>query len=369
MRVVFDHQCFSIQVYGGISRYFCELALHLQENEQVNVAVSAPLYINNYLSNTASIRPCGLKIPHVAYTGLLVRFLNSMISNLALKHRTDVDIFHETYYMKLDNSPRSAMRVLTVFDMIHEKFPGAFSSKDKTSRLKALAVNRADHVICISENTRRDLVELFGVEPQKTSVVYLGHSLQVGGSASQLAQTHRQPFVLYVGKRGGYKNFSALVRALGGSRLPAAGFHMVCFGGGPLSTAEIEHMRACQLDPELITYCSGTDDILAGLYQRAALLVYPSLYEGFGIPPLEAMALGCPVVCTNTSSLPEVVGDAAELFDPSCSEQITAALEAVALSPERASILSRLGRERAQLFSWKKCAEDTLHVYQRLSEG
>ncbi len=367
MKVVFDHQCFSAQAYGGISRYFCELALHLQEMEKVNVEICAPLYINNYLANAASLRPHGLKIRRFAHTGRLVRRLNSMISNLALKHRTDVEIFHETYYTKFDNSPRSAMRVLTVFDMIHERLPGEFSAKDKTSRLKALAVKRADHVICISENTRRDVVELFGVEPQKTSVVYLGHSFQVAGFANQLVQAHRQPFLLYVGKREGYKNFAALVRALGASRLPSAGFNLVCFGGGPLSASEISHMRACQLNPDLVTHCAGTDEILAGLYQQATLLVYPSLYEGFGIPPLEAMALGCPVACTNASSLPEVVGDAAELFDPTNIAQITAALEAVALSPERARDLSRLGRERPRLFSWKKCAEDTLSLYKRLS--
>jgi glycosyltransferase involved in cell wall biosynthesis len=106
--------------------------------------------------------------------------------------------------------------------------------------------------------------------------------------------------------------------------------------------------------------------VLADLYRRARLFVYPSLYEGFGIPPLEAMAMGCPVACTNTSSLPEVVGNAAALFDPESDEQIRAALEDVLFSSSRAQKLVALGLQRAQLFSWHRCAEDTLAVYRRV---
>ena len=369
MRILFDHQCFSTQKYGGISRYFLELASHLNELDEVSVEMFAPLYLNEYMANSVSIRPRGIKIPHISRGSRVLSMFNSVVTHWSLRNRTNIDIFHETYYSQLDCCPSSAICVLTVFDMIHEKFPEFFPPRNKTIQLKAEAVRRADHVICISENTRRDLVELTGVDPQKTSVVYLGHSLQTDNSVAHSPIDARQRFVLYVGTRGGYKNFSAVVKALVASRLPAAGFKLVCFGGGSLSGAEVEFMREQQLDLSLVSCRSGGDDVLASLYRQATLLIYPSLYEGFGIPPLEAMALGCPVACTNSSSLPEVVGTAAELFDPSSRDQIVAALEAIALSPTRAEVLADLGRERAKLFSWKKCAEDTLQVYQRLCAG
>ncbi|SFK67462.1 glycosyltransferase family 4 protein [Rhodanobacter glycinis] len=366
MKILFDHQRFGTQQYGGISRYFYELASQLHDIQNGGVGIFAPIYVNEYIKENDSIRPRGLKIPRIPKLGLTVGLLNTALATLAIRPRQDIDIFHETYYSKFDCCPRSAKRVVTVFDMIHEKYPKSFSSLDKTSEAKAHAVRRADHVICISEHTRRDLLEQFGVAPEKTSVVYLGHSLQATTPSQQRQYDGDAPFVLYVGERGGYKNFSALVRAFAASRLPAEGIRLVCFGGGALSTRETTYMREYGLDPALVVWRSGADTVLADLYCRARLFVYPSLYEGFGIPPLEAMAMGCPVACTNSSSLPEVVGEAAVLFDPESDEQIVAALECVTFSSGRAQWLAAQGLERARLFSWRKCAEDTLGVYRRI---
>ena len=110
----------------------------------------------------------------------------------------------------------------------------------------------------------------------------------------------------------------------------------------------------------------GGDEILAALYQQAAAFVYPSLYEGFGIPPLEAMAVGCPVICSGTSSLPEVVGDAAEVFDPQDEEAMLAAIERVLESPGRRDALVAAGRNRYQQFTWEKCAQETAAIYRKL---
>ena len=111
---------------------------------------------------------------------------------------------------------------------------------------------------------------------------------------------------------------------------------------------------------------NGNDSVLAGLYSSARVLVYPSLYEGFGIPPLEAMSFGCPVICANTSSLPEVVGDAARLFDPTSESDLRAALEAVVFSSEYTVRLKANGLERVKMFSWEKCADETLKVYKKV---
>jgi glycosyltransferase involved in cell wall biosynthesis len=180
--------------------------------------------------------------------------------------------------------------------------------------------------------------------------VHLGCSLRPSRSSLPTLPP-ATPFVLFVGDRGGYKNFDTLVRAMGTSRV-LRDMPLVCFGGGPIRDKRVIHV-------------SGGDDVLASLYTQAAALVYPSLYEGFGMPLLEAMACGCPVVCSNTASLPEIAGDAAELCDPSDPAHIAAAIENV-LSPARATELRRLGAARVKEFTWEKCARETREVYRSL---
>ena len=170
-------------------------------------------------------------------------------------------------------------------------------------------------------------------------------------------------YILYVGDRYGYKNFARFLQAYGNSQILKKDFKVVCFGGYPMLPEELKEAEKIGILPNSLLYFSGDDSLLTKLYQGAAVFVYPSLYEGFGIPPLEAMSLGCPVVCSNTSSIPEVVGEAAEFFDPNNVQNITNALETVLYSNERTKKLSILGKERAKLFSWQKCAEQTKKVY------
>lgn len=364
MRIVYDHQIFSWQGYGGISRYFFEIATSLNRSFSTQVEIFAPFYLNRYLSDQSKLCK-GTQVPR---GGRAILRVNNMLAHLTLKLRRDIDIFHETYYSRRDLCPRSAKRVISVYDMIHEKFADQFPSGDKTRYIKYEAVRRADHVICISENTQRDLVAIYDIPIEKTSVVYLGYSLGVKQDELLLPPKVAQPYLLYVGQRAGYKNFEGLLKAYANSPVLRKEFKMVCFGGGAFSTKELEMINNLQLSPQQIIQFAGSDDVLAGLYASATAFVYPSLYEGFGIPPLEAMSFDCPVVCANTSSLPEVVGDAAEMFDPNNTEDMRTAVERVVLSKERNEELSRAGRERIKQFSWEKCAQETLALYQKLLE-
>jgi glycosyltransferase involved in cell wall biosynthesis len=249
--------------------------------------------------------------------------------------------------------------------MIHEKFPHYFSHRDTTRKNKARAVHSAHHIICVSENTRRDLIELLNVPQEKTSVVYHGYSISCAIDSVKPANREK-PFILYVGSRCRYKNFDLLLRAFASSKLLRNEFSIICFGGGKASAREKALLNTLDLPSDCVKYIDGNDPVLAGLYASAKMFVYPSLYEGFGIPPLEAMAFGCPVVCSNTSSIPEVVGDAAHLFDPANTSDLQAAMEAVVCSSAYAARLKSKGYERIKLFSWKKCADDTLGVYEKL---
>lgn len=364
MRIVFDHPVFSVQRYGGISRYFYEIASALKA-KRCEIEVFSAAYFNEYLaSNPAGLRIAGAYIPSLPYSNGIRRWFNDCLATLLLCPRKDVDILHETYFATRDYCPRSAKRVVTVHDMIHEKYAECFNPKDPTRRAKALAVRRADHVICVSENTRRDLVEILGVLPEKTSVIYHGFSRFKPQPSLGLKRQTRD-FLLFVGARGGYKNFNRLLRAYASSASLRAVVDIVCFGGGSFNKAEKRNFEALGIISN-IRHVTGDDSVLAGLYRDAHAFVYPSRYEGFGIPLLEAMSLGCPVLCSNASSMPEVVGAAAEMFDPDSEASIVAALEKVLLSEGVRRDLVARGYERVKLFSWEQCADATLAVYAKI---
>ncbi len=175
-----------------------------------------------------------------------------------------------------------------------------------------------------------------------------------------------EPYIIYVGQRGGYKNFESILRAYAKSKLLKDEYCIVCFGGGGFRDQELALMKTLSLPLSKFCHLSGTDDVLASLYASAATFVYPSLYEGFGIPPLEAMSFGCPVVCADSGPLPEVVGDAAEMFDPADADHLGAAIERVVSSPAHAAKLVEKGYMRVQQFSWEKCALETLDVYRKI---
>lgn len=364
LRVVYDHQIFSWQKFGGISRYYYELAKRVGGADDFSASVIAPLYVNDYLAE-GGVDVLGLNIPKVRRTERAVIALNRLASSLPVR-ASRPDLLHETYYAPRLSKPRGCLGVVTVFDMIHEKFSSDISTRDKTSLAKQAAVARANCVICISENTRRDLIEIFGVAPDRVKTVHLGFSL-TKVEESDVREVESRPYILYVGQRAGYKNFDALLAAYASSRILCREFALVAFGGGAFTKAESENIRQLGLDPSVIRQISGNDAVLASAYRKSAALVYPSLYEGFGIPPLEAMSFDCPVVCSNTSSIPEVVADAAYLFDPADVDEMRGAIEAMVTKPELRSEFIRRGRERLKFFSWDRCAVETMQIYREIA--
>lgn len=364
MKIAFDHQIFGWQEYGGISRYAFELASALHKHAEQEVAIFCPLSVNRYLEHApAGLLRGGRRVPVFPKSGRIYRALNGWLAGPGML-RFKPDIVHETYYAGHGVSVPGARRILTVYDMIHERFPENFSPADPTRREKSLAVARADHVICISEQTRRDLIELLQVPHEKTSVVHLGFALTASDQPAEPVQPRERPYLLFVGSRGGYKNFQQLLKAFAQSTSLRSSLQLLCFGGGSFKPAELQAIERVGLDSDAVAQVAGNDQLLAHHYRHARAFVYPSRYEGFGIPPLEAMSFDCPVACSNVSSIPEVVGDAAEMFDPDNIDSIVAALERVATDEPRRQALVEKGRERLKRFSWAACAEATLKVYQ-----
>jgi glycosyltransferase involved in cell wall biosynthesis len=366
MRIAFDYQTFCLQSYGGISRYFVRLAKELIEAKQ-DVGIFAPLHRNHYvrfLSNGV-VHGFGLNRYPPKSTRLILP-INRLLAKPAIQ-KWRPHVVHETYYSRHSSAPESCSTVITVYDMIHELFSDQFSSHDKTSILKRMAVDRADHVICISENTRRDLLNLFNVSENKLSVVHLGFDLFDSNSMpAEEIQVPTKPYLLYVGNRGGYKNFLGFLCAVASSRRLKSDFDIIAFGGGGFTGYEADFLSQLRFNADQVRQISGDDTLLKYLYIHAQAFVFPSLYEGFGIPPLEAMAHQCPVISSKTSSMPEVIGDAGEFFDPRSIEDMAFAIERVVYSPSRTQELIERGKRRLALFSWKRCAEQTLNIYRRL---
>ena len=364
MKVAFDHQVFSWQRYGGVSRYFFELASRLPAHGVSEVSVVAPLYVNNYLADDSARRfTRGRYVPHTFGRIPIVPVVNRFAAPMVWRG-ANPDIIHETYFA-IKPVGRARRRVVTVHDMIHELFSEEFPDARRVTTAKRAAVDRADHIICRSENTRRDLVRLYGIDPARTSVVLQGYSMTMEANPAKAASDVRRPSLLYVGDRGkGYKNFGTVLQAYSSSQILRE-FELIAFGGGAFLPGEREEIRRLGIT-DRVRFESGSDQELAACYRAATALIYPSKYEGLGLPPLEAMGHSCPVVCSNGGSIPEVVGDAGVYFDPNSPEALRTALERVATTQQLQADLRARGHARLASFSWDKCAAETAQIYREI---
>ena len=364
MKILYKHQIFHLK-YGGISRYFIELArnIALYKNKEVTVKIISPFFKNNYLSNkNLKFSFSGFKVPDFKGSARFCLMMNSFLSPILSKNY-DPNIIHDTYYNTVKHNTKHTKKIITVFDMIHELFPEQFSKRDKTTELKKFAVAEADHIICISNNTQKDLIKFFNVDIKKTSVIHLGFSFMT--KEIKKPEKTNKPYLLFVGSRNGYKNFTKFIEAYSAPKIKDF-FDLVIFGGSRLSEKEIAIFERLQISKKSLKEINGDDATLAGYYKNASLFVYPSLYEGFGIPPLEAMHHGCPVVCSNSGSIPEVVGNAALLFDPYSVESIRNNIISVLYDNKLRLSLTSKGFEQVKKFSWEKCAKETYKVYKKV---
>lgn len=363
MKIFFDYQIFTNQKYGGISKYFVSMA---EEFLKLNVdcQIIAGIYRNKYLFSENDINVFGHYLndyPHK--TTKLVQFLNEQYFRNKIKTEKP-DIIHETYYRSRKQKNYRIPSVLTVYDMIHEKYPNSFNKKDKTISNKTDAINNADHIICISQSTKKDLLNYYSISEKKISVIYL--AAKNYGKVASLNINLGKRYILYVGQRGGYKNFKTLVEAYLISKLLKKNFIIKYFGEKAISQSEFLALGITELEQGHFEWAGANEKDLAELYAKASVFVYPSLYEGFGIPPLEAMSAGCPVIASNASSIPEVVGDAGVLFDPNNGEDLSFKLEKLLFSEIHLEQLKIKSLKRYEMFSWERCAKETLNVYSKI---
>jgi len=282
-----------------------------------------------------------------------------------------VDLFHATNYAAPHS--RATPLVLTVHDLALLRFPalGTHALRRLVRRAGADA-GRARRVIADSEATARDLYELLGVAPASVRVVYPGCDARffvpvdpVAGERVRERHGVAPPYVLHVGTLEPRKNLGRLVRAFAAARSAHHFPHRLVLCG-PLGwgSGELRRLLDAPALADAVRWVGAVSrDDLPALYAGAALFAYPSLYEGFGLPPLEAMACGTPVLTSRVSSLPEVVGDAAVLIDPHDEAALASAIAQVLAGAELRADLAARGRARARQFTWERCARETLTVY------
>ncbi len=265
--------------------------------------------------------------------------------------------------------------VLTVHDLIFEAYPQHHTWTNRAFLRVAmpLFVRRATAILAVSQHTRQDLVDRYRTPPTKIHVVYEGVDSRFAPVGPPGVQELRQryspdrPYLLMVGTLEPRKNHITAFRAL--ARLKAQGFphRLVVVGGkGWLFEPIQRQVEALGLQGDVLFAGHVADEDLPGLYTGADCFLLPSLYEGFGLPILEAMACGAPVVCSNVSSLPEIAGSAALLVEPQDHEALAEAVRRVLVEPGLAAHLRQAGRLRAAQFRWERTASETLAVYQEV---
>jgi glycosyltransferase involved in cell wall biosynthesis len=281
----------------------------------------------------------------------------------------DFDIFHPTYYepyflQYLGKKPY----VITVYDMIHELFPQYFKSGDQTKVWKKHLIENAGAVIAISENTRQDIIKFTNADPDRIHVIYLGNPFEHGSEQIDTCPAppvFENPYLLFVGGRPAYKNFDLFIESVAGMLNDHEGLHVVCAGWLPFSSQEREVFKELKISHS-VHHVKINDTMLKNLYRNARAFVFPSLYEGFGLPVLEAFSCQCPVIMSKASSLPEIGDDAAAYFDPDDCESIRSAVERVLMNEKYRQDLIQKGSERLKFFSWEKTAVSTKKVYNGL---
>ncbi|MCL0097700.1 glycosyltransferase family 4 protein [Dehalococcoidia bacterium] len=260
--------------------------------------------------------------------------------------------------------------VITVHDLA--RFKISFTRETLRERvglwLDKKGIRKAATILAVSEYTKRDLVSFLRIPPQKVMVIYNGIDHAIFRFRNE--NPFDFPYVIYVGSERPRKNLDRLLEAFARVRRCFPELKLVKAGTEGRSkefrARTLRKVAELGLRREVIFLERVSDEELARYYSGALLLAYPSLYEGFGIPLLEAMACGCPVVASNTTSLPEVAGDAAILVNPYQVDEIAEAMRMVIKDEDlRARLIAR-GLERARAFSWSKTAEETHRVYQKL---
>ncbi len=293
--------------------------------------------------------------------------------------RDRLDLFHATHYVI---PPLARARaVVTIHDIIHVLYPQFLPNRAALLYARVMirrALKRADRILTVSYNSKRDLVDYFGIAPARIEVVYNGVAPQFHADVPRSERDRvvakyglPRPYLLFLGGEKPHKNVRNVIRAFAEARRERALPHaLVLAGPMPRNSNRVEALiLALDLESRVRRPGIVPEADLPGLFAGADAFLYPTLYEGFGLPVIEAMACGVPVLTSSTSALQEVAGGYAYLVDPMDVDAIAKGIVALATDPRRRAEFADLGKRRARDFSWDRAAEQTLKIYAEALAG
>jgi glycosyltransferase involved in cell wall biosynthesis len=365
MKVLYDHQSFSGAKYGGVARYFYDLMYNLKYEQGVDIELSLKFSNNDYLINgdIKKIAQFGFFLGY-AKTNLLFSHINRLNSAVQIA-RQSYDVFHPTYFKDyflpfLGKKPF----VITHHDVIPEKFSNQYAGLDGFDKdQKKKILDKASKIIAVSENTKQDILEIFNIAPEKVEVIYHSTHFATFQPNTNLKIATSKRYLLYVGNRENYKNFDVYVKAIVPILHKQDDLYLICAGNGRFTVAEQQLFSKLKVEKQILHHQIDNDDVLYQLYKNAIAFVYPSLYEGFGIPVIEAFACDCPVILSDRSCFPEVGQDAALYFNPDDKEHIAFQIEKIIENADLRTELIKKGKVRLKDFSPSFTAQKTLEVY------
>ena len=369
MKILLDPQIFNQQKYGGISRYYTEIfSVILRKKNKVLI----PFYTTANIYYRQSILVTFQQKLYSLYLRILIKFRIRYREDTIARNkkylkdtilRKQYDLFIPTYYDPyFIRDIGSKPFVLTVYDMIHEIFPEYFSNDKILVPNKRYLIEKATRIIAVSENTKKDIIKIYPqIDVSKIDVVYHGCSIKVNKRESVSLP---EKYILFVGTRAIYKNFIFLVNSIAELLKNDSNLYLISAGGGNFTPEEKGLLMELGLENQIIQKHFEEEE-LGSYYKKAKCFVFPSLYEGFGIPVLESMTCGCPVVLANHSSFPEVAGNAGVYFELNNPKDLSDKIEMLVKNKFLRDEYSQKGLKQVEKFSWEKAAKECLAVYKK----
>lgn len=366
MKVVYDSQIFMLQKYGGVSRYFIELAKELEKIFAENDTFDFPILFsqNYYLRQYNRKNIVSAHFIENQCACKMMKLANWIYGDLFLLQNRNC-VYHPTWNNLLC-VPAGTKTIVTVHDMIQETLWNENPTYQNEIEQKKNAIYKSDAIIAISENTKRDILKIYPDVPEsKITVIYHGANQLPDPMQPQIAIPPY--YILFVGRRAEYKGFQFVTRALSKLLSTRKNLKMIFVGGGKFTNEERIMFKNFNV-ADSVVQINASDAELSYLYQHARCFIFPSIYEGFGFPILEAFDNACPVICTNESSLPEIGGNAAVYFEKGDAEELEKQVTIMVDDEHARAKYIRKGKERVKFFTWEKCARETYELYCKVNE-